>query len=353
MLLIYSIGRCRARHQISFPSVFCPDSQDWTVSCGGAETLPDTDYLVFGEIKSLGGKPFLAIETAVQTNKLSHFAKVFGRAGAEGVLEGGLSFPGEGEFAGELVAVDQGTLVISGGSPSPAPSRGSLPAPPEPMAVGPASPNPEKEAQGIAKVVTKEVNQGSESDSGSRNPEKKATGSPSAHPAPAAPAAPAAVAAPKTSPSSVPGDTSYIGDSGESSNLTNRRNAGGAAKDKATVETVHSKEKAEESPLTPAKPSVDSGGAGEGEPVPGTSISVFSKADQVFPESGPLPELAGVKRSELARKADARKKTVAGPVKTEKSATVVSSSGMRLGKDLGGDKKSTLVQNKIDEDELW
>lgn len=348
MLLIYSICRTRARHQISFPSVFRQSDQDWTIACGGAEIKPDTDYLVFGEVKSLGGDPFLAIETAVPTTSLPYFTRVFGRGNENGALPGGLLTDVQGDFAGELVAIDQSLLVVLGmetcetPSPSPAPANSSEAESPSTNQAPPDESRgasikggggfalPSKKTsntEGTCPVPNKEGGaEGREAlpsnvDGGGQPKLEQKVPTPVPFPVPA----PAPF--PETEP----------------------------AKESPSLKTIETGTRAQD----PQKATKVGGGAdgaseaGAGEGVSGTLITVLSSPDQPFPESGPIPELAGVKRSELARKADARKKGSPSPAKVSKPEVVVSSSGIKLGRDLGGDKKSPLVQNSIDEDELW
>lgn len=359
MLLIYSICRTRARHQISFPSVFRQSDQDWTIACGGAEIKPDTDYLVFGEVKSLGGEPFLAIETAIPTTSLPYFTRVFGRGNEDGALPGGLLTDSQGDFAGELVAIDQSLLVVLGletcKTPSPAPINSS-------EAENPSAKQAILDVSSLGLASTRLSS--CKDDAGSALPAEKAS---------------------KTkSPCPIPndGDVKLVGEAlpdeqdKKPAQPVNLGKTGGGGQPNPVQSGVTPEAAPEPTPEpTKEKPSVktteagthtrdpqkdtkvvvgDGGTVGDaGEGVSGTVITVLSSPDQPFPESGPIPELAGVKRSELARKADARKKGSPGPVKIGKPEIAVSSSGIKLGRDLGGDKKSSLVQNSIDEDELW
>lgn len=334
MLLIYSIGRSHARHQISFPSVFCHGDGDWTVPCGGAEIIPETDYLVFGEVKTLGGRPFLAIEKAVSVVSLPYFVRVFGNGGEEGVLEGGLRVEGSGDFAGELVAVDQSLLVVLGQE------RGASEEVPSPAS------RTVSHGEGLPHGVKVNLEGGADALKGETATPK----------IPEVNAQQVCSTAPPLN-----GKVSTVSNNDAAKHLKPIQSldesvrGGPERKENRESPTPQKTEKtialvSKDNPRFTGDSGV-SGGAGEG--VPGTIITVLSVPDQEFPEAGPMPELAGVKRSELARKADARKKNPVVAVKPEKNKAAVSSGGIKLGRDLGGDKKVPLVQNSIDEDELW
>lgn len=343
MLLIYSICRSHARHQISFPSVFLQGGGDWTIHYGGADLKIGGDYLVFGEVKTLGGTPFLALEKAVPVENTAYFTRIHGQSTEEGNLEGGLRVSSGGEFSGELVAVDQSFLVVAGVENKQAPSPASASGSEETIKPSPVSQKREasskdgeddkfrepREKEGKAVEVTKtEVKPETAPNETSAKREKS----------------------PVTSPDeTIDSKKVALVDDNRKSN-TQLGQASVANTGRPTSETNNT------SPISKGverSPNGTEGGAGEGVLIPGTIISVLSKPEEAFPESGSIPELAGVKRSELARKADARKKVVGVVAKVEKTVPSVSSSGIKLGKELGGDKKSPVVQNSIDEDELW
>jgi len=339
MLLIYSICRSHARHQISFPSVFFRGGEDWTIPCGGADLKTGTDYLVFGEIKTLGGGPFLAVEKAVPVSNTAYFTRVHGKSTEEGLLEGGLRVSEAGEISGELVAVDQSFLVVSGQEVKTPPSPASTSNHPT---YNSQSLDPQEDAK-ISPVVDVKKGDGPEIKENVATEVIKGEGS-------------EREVSPKQNKSTVvkPVEGSELkkaantSDNQESSDQLGQTSAPNAEKPATQSKNTN--------PIPSGGkefPKTDDGGAGEGVLVPGTIISVLSKPEEPFPESGAIPELAGVKRSELARKADARKKVVGVVAKVEKTVPAVSSSGIKLGKELGGDKKSPVVQNSIDEDELW
>lgn len=73
-----------------------------------------------------------------------------------------------------------------------------------------------------------------------------------------------------------------------------------------------------------------------------------------FPVGDAIPELGAVKRDDLARKAEARRKDDGkGGKKAPEAGQKVSKGGLRLGKDSPGDKAGPGGQNTIDESELW
>jgi hypothetical protein len=344
MFLIYSIGKARARHEIILPSVFCAGGGEWSLSCGGADLEAGRDYLIAGEVQVLEDKPFLVIDRLVPVFSLNYFAKAFGVAKKGGGIEGGLRISGEGEFAGDIVAVDKGTLILRNygertGTPNPSPASSQV------CSEGNLDQRESEQGDQIreGKEVAKE---GSEKSADHKKVEKTSQR--------------AVEEENKTETKTdqgrpTPNDPyeNVKEEAGEAAPKKGRTSKGGGEEKKMSSEDEENLkgEKSKESGSGVSQ--VSQSGAGEGCLVEGTVISVLSKADQPFPESTALPELAGLKRSELARKADARKNTSAGSRKPEVEKGLVSSSGMRLGKDLGGDKKPSLGQNKIDEDELW
>jgi len=77
-------------------------------------------------------------------------------------------------------------------------------------------------------------------------------------------------------------------------------------------------------------------------------------AQEDFPVAEALPELGEVKRDDLARKAESRKKDDGRVLKRGAGeGQKVSKGGLRLGKDSPGDKSPAGGQNTIDESELW
>jgi hypothetical protein len=73
-----------------------------------------------------------------------------------------------------------------------------------------------------------------------------------------------------------------------------------------------------------------------------------------FPVAEALPELGEVKRDDLARKAESRKKDDGkAPKRSAGEGQKISKGGLRLGKDSPGDKSGAGGQNIIDESELW
>lgn len=72
-----------------------------------------------------------------------------------------------------------------------------------------------------------------------------------------------------------------------------------------------------------------------------------------FPVAGALPELSDVKRDDLARKAESRKKGEAKIPKKAGSDSKISKGGIRLGKGTGSDNGGEKGHNSIDESELW
>lgn len=265
------------------------------------------DYLVFGQLHELSGGTVLALTHAAPAGGLPHFASIFGCADGDGHASG-YEVEARGHFAGTLFAVDGRKLILTemrtgteGSHPSPAQASGK-----GTTGTALARPTSQKPAPLYSKL-------------------------------PAGAKVPPSIAKPAV-------------DAGNT--------AAAPKADADETEAPQTPEKADQPPKTdltvaPKVSDAAADGAGEGVPVPGTDMRILSKRGEEFPVSGPVPELEGVKRSELARKAEARKK-VTGPVAKEVPAVpAVSSSGLRLGKESGADKQGAVGQNKVDETELW
>lgn len=116
---------------------------------------------------------------------------------------------------------------------------------------------------------------------------------------------------------------------------------------------VGPKTRKEEPGSVQAVPIVVSGGGGK-EPG-GEALRVVKPVEaEDFPVADGFPELGEVKREDLARKAEARKKDDGkGGKKSGVAEPRVSKGGLRLGKELPGDKPGSGGHNTIDESELW
>jgi hypothetical protein len=301
------------------------------MSCGGASIEAGRDYLVFGEVQSIDEQPFLALTHATVVDSPSYMVHVCGDSDDQGRVAGGFLIDRHGGFEGALFAVDKGRRLVvrsAGGgrlaAPEMPPSRLPSPAPAEAHS-----------GERLEKVAASEE----ETFTGTISSDQGDSGRVTV----VAPAAPdgdkreAALTAPPRASEplvKIVGGDEKKEPTGGGGNLAWSRGA-------QDVDTS----------------SAAGAGAGEGEgrrlKVEGADILVEQAKGLEFPESGPLPELTGVKRSELARKAEARKKTTKAAPVVGATTPSVSSSGMRLGKDSGGDNRGRVGQNKIDEDELW
>lgn len=266
MLTIYSIGRAVSSSRISFPSVFSGGG-DWEIGCRGGSLRGGEDFLIFGEMREVGGSVMLALSFADAVNDCPYFCRAAGVAAEDGWC-GGWDIGRRGGFTGEVFAVEDGRLLLSGGS----------------FAGG------EDESLTRGEGVDKKL-------------------------MPVIPRAAVAVA------------VAGVGRATESDKID--------TPDSVRVEN---------------KEAVASQGA------PGVDILRVLKSVEAeeFPVADALPELAAVKRDDLARKAESRRKDD-GKV-TKKSTggeQKVSKGGLRLGKDSPGDKPGAGGHNTIDESELW
>lgn len=258
MLTIYSIGRAISSNRIAFPSVFCGGG-DWEISCRGGTLRAGGDFLVFGEMRSVGEGRMLALSFAEAVEGSSYFCRTAGRAGADGGCEG-WNMGRSGAFAGEIFAVDGDLLLLSGGGFGGG-AEGSVEA---------------REAAGVILEGGGRMEDGpggEDSAQGVAEPE---------------------VMAPKA-----------VEEAGETG-------AGGILK----------------------------------------VIKPVVRED--FPVADGLPALGEIRRDDLARKAEARKKDdVRVSRKVPEGAQRVSKGGLRLGKDSPSDNASAGGQNTINESELW
>lgn len=251
MLTIYSIGRAVSSNRIAFPSVFCGEG-DWEIPCRGGSLRAGGHFLVFGELRVVGGARMLALSFTEEVEGFPLFCRVAGMAAEDGFCEGWNLGRGGG-FFGEVFAVDENRLLLAGGVFS-----GEV-------------------GEGVAKP--REVGGGGSSAVESDGEEKVAPG--------------------------------------------------GRKEEDARAESSE---------------------------VAGTGVLKVIKPVVLedFPVGDAMPELGAVKRDDLARKAEARRKDDGKTGKKEREGTQkVSKGGLRLGKDSTSDKAGAGGQNTIDESELW
>jgi hypothetical protein len=324
MLTIYSICRGLASHQIEFPSVFSPSGESLVMGCGGYAFKEGVDYTVLGEVREVGGARVLAVIYAAETSNQAYLAHVCGYASADGSVEGGFRYFREGRFGGLLFAVDaEGVIYLRGDSPD---GRAASPTP-APNKATPAE--PQADSSGVSGVER------------DLSPDAVKAGN-----------LPSTVSTEKAEVSSFKKEvkTSSVSSSESSLGKTEENPSATDQKPPENLPQFAWSRSGGADSSAKGQPQDD---AGEGELIPGTGIRVRKGDGEDFPTAGPIPELAGVRRSELARKAEARKKTNKSAPVVVPSTPAVSSSGMRLGKESGGDNASRVGQNKIDESELW
>jgi hypothetical protein len=347
MLTIYSICRGLASHQIEFPSVFEPSGKSLEMVCGGYSFAEGGDYAVLGEVRLIGNTKVLAVIHAERVGKQDYLTHVCGHASSDGSVSGGYRYSREGAFGGLLFAVDEdGMLYLRGDSP--------LPRVEQPSAVLPVlAPAPVPTRAAVAQPQQEKAAAEDFSRQGSHAPANRERVEPSlkAEVPPQLAEAPSNSEVEQRITTASLGEDKTLEEGSSATKETADKPADTAGKGTGgPIPQFAWSRGAGDSPSNSDQPQ---GGAGEGELISGTDIRVKKMTGEDFPIAGPIPELAGVRRSELARKAEARKKVTKVAPTIAPSTPSVSSSGMKLGKDSGGDNQPRVVQNKINESELW
>jgi hypothetical protein len=305
MLTIYSIAQAVSSSRLRFPSVMGGEAVDFEIECRGRSFSPGRDYLVFGEVQDLGGRKILGVCFADTMDGVPHFCRVSGRGNDAGVC-GGFKTGVVGEFAGELLAVEGERIFLS------------FVLRREEGRVEPVLDSPQ-------------ITTGCGADLQERGETK---------------------------------DGGALGSEcmGSQCGVSKTVKPTAVAIKDDLVGKAEKTEKQVNSGQVPSEASdLDWGGAGvmEGSksfPLEGGGALKVSQPveAEAFPVADKLPALGEVKREELARKAEARKKAdTPGPKKAAAGDGKVSKGGLRLGKDSPSDKGGALQQNAIDESELW